>query len=62
MFEFSKLKPENQILVNYMESAVNTLMKAERCQNFVIKIINDSYHKKYDSITLLRNALDMLKF
>ena len=39
-----------------------TLMKAERCQNFAIKIISDGHHKKHDKVTPLRNALGILTF
>ena len=38
------------------------LMKAERCQNFAIKVISDGHHKKRDSVTPLRKALNMLTF
>ena len=37
-------------------------MKAERCQNFVIKVISDGHLKKCDSVTPLRKALNMLTF
>ena len=34
----------------------------ERIQNFAIKVISDGHHKKRDSVTPLRKALNMLTF
>ena len=39
-----------------------TLVKAERCQNFAIKVISDGYYKIRDSVTPHRIDLNMLTF